>query len=72
MNASIISQQSRTHFETSSAVSSLKTEATTVRDGSIRVRLEKVPGKVGAGAVLFREDEQCRALFLNGPRKSVS
>jgi NADH-quinone oxidoreductase subunit J len=43
--------------------SSTDEQRESVRDGSIRVRLEKVPGKVGAGAVLFREDEQCRAVL---------
>jgi NADH-quinone oxidoreductase subunit J len=32
-------------------------------DGSIRDRLEKFPGKVGAGAVLLREDQQARGVL---------
>jgi NADH-quinone oxidoreductase subunit J len=34
-----------------------------IKDGSIRQRLEKEPGRVGAGAVLYREDQQTRAVL---------
>jgi NADH-quinone oxidoreductase subunit J len=35
----------------------------TVKDGSMRTRLEKEPGKSGAGQVLFREDQQTKAVL---------
>jgi NADH:ubiquinone oxidoreductase subunit 6 (subunit J) len=34
-----------------------------LEEGSIRKRLEQVPGKAGAGQVLYREDEQARAVL---------
>jgi NADH:ubiquinone oxidoreductase subunit 6 (subunit J) len=33
-----------------------------VEDGSIRKRLEKAPGRAGGGAILYREDQQARAI----------
>jgi NADH-quinone oxidoreductase subunit J len=38
-------------------------EATPISDGSLRRRLEKEPGKPGEGAVLYREDQQARAVL---------
>jgi len=39
-------------------------EVTTIRDGSLRLRLEKSAGKPGAGAVLYREDQQARNVLI--------
>jgi hypothetical protein len=33
------------------------------KDGSMRIRLEKEPGKSGAGQVLYREDQQTKAVL---------
>ncbi|HEV3437029.1 MAG TPA: NADH-quinone oxidoreductase subunit J [Gemmata sp.] len=38
-------------------------EATKVHDDPIRKRLEKSPGKPGSGKILYREDEQTRAVL---------
>jgi NADH:ubiquinone oxidoreductase subunit 6 (subunit J) len=43
-------------------VSSLE-PAATVYDGSIRLRLEREPGRPGHGAVLYREDQQAQAVL---------